>query len=137
MRVDSLLEMYPYAVQVVWHHYPLSSHELAVPAAIAVECASQQGVAREFQMAVFAQQKFLGTKPWTDLASDAGVVDTEQFGRCILQPIDSFPRITYGLELGKRVGVRGTPTVWVNGVVDRPTLERMRGMVEEAPAGSR
>lgn len=57
MRVDSLLELYPAAVQVIWHHYPLSSHELALPAAISLECASQQRGARTFKGAVFRNQK--------------------------------------------------------------------------------
>jgi protein-disulfide isomerase len=129
-RVDSLFAEYPKAVQVVMHHYPLASHAFAVPAAIAVECAVQQGMQKEFLQVVFKQQSSLGTRPWSEVAVDAAMPDIERFTQCVLLPVDSFPRIAYGRQLGERVGVRGTPTVWINGVVERPNLQRLREMVE-------
>jgi protein-disulfide isomerase len=54
---------------------------------------------------------------WTALAEEAGVRDLAEFEACISLPESEFPRIASGSELGRRTGVRGTPTAWVNGRV--------------------
>ena len=130
-RVDSLLKEHPQDVQLVVHHYPIPSHVSAIPAAIAIECAHEQERYLDFQHALFSDQKSLGVKPWTEYASAAGIPSIERFRRCVQMPADSFPRIGYGVELGKRSGVRSTPTVWINGIVRRPTLSEMRKMISE------
>ncbi len=37
------------------------------------------------------------------------------FQTCLQQPEDEFPRVGAGRTLGESLGVKGTPTVWVNG----------------------
>ena len=48
-------------------------------------------------------------------AADAGVQDIPGFEECIQEPPATFARITAGRALGQRIGVNGTPEVWVNG----------------------
>jgi protein-disulfide isomerase len=72
-RVDSLVALYPHEVQIVTHHFPISSHPFAIPAAIAVECADRQGAPRTFQTVLFRQQNVLGARKWEDFATIAGV----------------------------------------------------------------
>jgi len=129
-RVDSLIEEYPTQVQLVVHHYPLSIHANATSAAVAAECAHQQKNFREFQRIMFAQQSQLGEKPWIDFAAESAMPDLERFEHCMALPPDSFPRIAHGMELGKSSGVRGTPTVWINGLIDKPSLAELRKMTE-------
>jgi protein-disulfide isomerase len=64
---------------------------------------------------LFEKQDSLGLKSWGSFATEVGLKDTTAFARCIRLPVDSFPRIGAGLELGRRNGVRGTPTLWING----------------------
>jgi protein-disulfide isomerase len=131
-RVDSLLAEYPKQVQVVVHHFPLTNrHEYAIQAAVAAECAHQQGRYPVFQRTILTEQTLIGKKPWTAFAAASGVPDANRFEDCVALPPDSFPRIAYGMELGKRVGVRGTPTVWVNGLVQQPTMDEFRKMIAQ------
>jgi protein-disulfide isomerase len=130
-RVDSLLDEHPHDVQLVVHHFPIQSHANAIPAAVAIECAHEQERYLDFQRALFSDRGSLGVKPWAEYAADAGVPNIDRFRTCAGMPADSFPRIAYGVELGKRTGVRGTPTVWVNGVVRKATLDEMRRMITE------
>jgi protein-disulfide isomerase len=130
-RVDSLVQEYPGKVQIVVQHFPLTIHAHATAAAVAAECADRQGKFHEFQRNLFTQRAYIGTKPWTEFAAEAAIPDLKRFERCVHLPSDSFPRIAHGIELGKRVGIRGTPTVWVNDLVRKPTLEELRNMIEQ------
>lgn len=94
-------------------HYPLTGHRFARPAANAAECAREQRKFQEFVGAVFAKQDSLGLKSWTSFAVDAGIRDTLAFAKCILS--GSFALVDTGLAAAKRYGVKGTPTVLVNG----------------------
>jgi protein-disulfide isomerase len=131
--LDSLEAELPGAVRVTFHHWPLTTiHNHALAAAIAGECAHEQGAFTEMRKALFALQDSLGVRNWAAFAEDAGVTDVEAFKTCIQQPAEAFPRIQYGIDLAKRVGATGTPTVWVNGQVKRPTLDELRKLAEDA-----
>lgn len=125
--IDSIAAEFPDDVAVVFQHFPLQSHEHAIPAAIAAECAERQ--ARfwpMYRLLLSGQRSF----PWEQFAEDAGVSNLAAFADCMTLPQDSFPRIAAGRALGERTGVVGTPTTWVNGRVARPTMEMVRGMLE-------
>jgi protein-disulfide isomerase len=113
---DSLLAEYPEDVAVIFYHFPLGNHRFAIPSAIAVECAHKQSAFAEMYRNVFAKRDSIGIKPWTSFAGEAGVADLNAFESCRALPPDSFPRIAAGLAFGERNGVRGTPSVFVNGV---------------------
>lgn len=129
-RVDSLLADSPDAVQVTFHHFPLQNHPAAMPAAIGAECADRQGRFSEFVAAIFSDQQSLTSRSMSDYAEAAGLPDLETFEMCAAMPADSFPRIAYGLELGRTSGVRSTPTVWINGSAPRPrpSLQELRSL---------
>ena len=57
-------------------HYPLPTHRFAEPAALAAECAGEQGRFAEFVGAVYAGQDSLGLKPWWEYARIATVQDS-------------------------------------------------------------
>jgi protein-disulfide isomerase len=129
-RLDSLLAEHPDAAQVSFHHWPLRNHPHALPAAVASECADRQGAFAAFARALFARQDSIGVRPWRAFAERASVSDLEAFEACAALPADSFPRIQYGLDLAERVGATGTPTVWINGEVGRPTLAELRELAQ-------
>jgi protein-disulfide isomerase len=74
--------------------------------------------------------EFLGSEDWASLAGAAGVPDLTAFGACIALPLAEFDRILAGRALGKRLGVSGTPTLWVNGRLFRGRT--LRDFLEEA-----
>jgi protein-disulfide isomerase len=129
--VELVWQENPGLVQVTMHHFPIvSRHPYAMEAAVAAECADMQGSFRDFSKALFSQQMLIGVKPWREFAVEVGVEDLAAFETCVSFPSDSFPRISYGLELARSTGAQGTPTVWVNGTLGRPTLEQFRELTE-------
>lgn len=116
-------------------HYPLQMHDHALPAAHAVECADRQGAAAPFVDLVFAVQDSLGTKSWESFAEDAGLADIADFAEC-LSSDPAAGRVEKGRFWGEHVGVRGTPTILVNGWLLRPPpYEPLETVVERALTG--
>jgi protein-disulfide isomerase len=119
-------------VRLAYKHYPLNgecnpalnvaAHAQACDAALASECASEQGKFWEYHDALFdenvnAQKKF--SQPDfsnQSLASIAGTVglDAQKFSACMQSGRDK-DRIVLDAEEATRVGVQGTPTFFVNG----------------------
>ncbi len=130
--IDSLRMEYPREVTVVFQHFPLERHPLSRPAAIAAECADAQGGFETFYHLLFLKQDSLGKKDWTAYARDSGVRDLREFERCLDSP-GPRPRIDAGKALGIRMGVKGTPTVLVEGWIQPrpPTLQELLTQVEE------
>jgi protein-disulfide isomerase len=135
---DSLRAEFPADVAVVIQHFPLSNHGSAQGAALAIECAAAQTGFERLYALLFAQQDSLGIKQWKTFASEAGVEDIDEFERCINEH-ETLPRIEYGLALGQRIGVRGTPTVVINGwkLARPPSLDDLRKSVRATLAGGR
>jgi thiol-disulfide isomerase/thioredoxin len=112
---DSLTEEYGEKVAIEFHHFPLGGHTMAGPAAMAADCGYRQGRFEEMYHTLFAQMDSIGSKAWSGFAKDAGIPDISAFEACLRLPQGEFPRITAGRTLGARIGVTGTPKVWVNG----------------------
>jgi len=95
-------------------HYPLGAHKFAMPAARAAECAREQGRFAEYITQVYAKQDSLGLKPWLDFAKETAIPDIIDFSECVAEKAE-VPNIAGGIALGKTIGVRGTPTIIING----------------------
>jgi Na+:H+ antiporter, NhaA family len=106
-------------------HYPLPSiHRFASVAARSLECADKTSHAREFMELAHARQDSFGLLSWGELARRAGVPDTVAFNRCV-EGNERLIRIERGIQIGNKIGVKGTPTVIVNGLrFDLPPSER-------------
>ncbi len=101
-------------VALVYIHFPIGGHRFAVPAARAAECAAQQGMFGPFHDALYARQDSLGLKMWSAYAAEAHLPDTAAFARCS-QRSDEVASVSRGKAVGDSLGVRGTPTVLING----------------------
>jgi protein-disulfide isomerase len=113
-RVHQLQSELGSDVGVLFVHYPLTGHRFAQPAARAAECAAHQGRFAQMHNALFAKQDSFGLRSWSAYATDAGLTDMAEFGRCVAgtAPLDE---VSVGLAAGKRLQVHGTPTVIING----------------------
>lgn len=122
---------------VVFVAYPLPQHRFALPAARAMECARQTGHAMSWLDAVLKKQDSIGLRSWGEFAVEAGIPDTASISRCARNPSPVL-RIDSGLVLGERLGVNGTPTVFVNGwrMPGLPTREALVEKIYEV-AGTR
>ena len=100
-------------VKLVYMHYPLDFHPQAEPAALASECANEQGKFWEFHDLIFENPSTLGTATYKQWASDLSL-DQQQFDDCY----DSkkyLARVQSDLSKGQNAGIRGTPGFLVNG----------------------
>ena len=83
-------------------------------AARAGECAHRAGKFAAMERVLFRKQDSIGLKSWKSFADEVGILDLSRFDSCV-NGADSFPRIESGIEAGRRLGIRGTPTVVING----------------------
>jgi Thioredoxin len=101
-------------LSITYIHFPLSIHRFANIAAQGAECAGEQGRFVPFLDLTYEHQDSLGLKSWSSFASEAGVLDTVRFLRCIRDSRPN-PAIDSGLVLAKRLRLEGTPTLVLNG----------------------
>jgi len=105
---------------LVYHDFPLVQiHRHAFIAARAARCAGEQGKYWEFYSALFGQQDRWSSRPraplddFEDYAAAAGL-DREAFGACLRS--DRYADVvTANMQLGRQLGVDGTPTLILNG----------------------
>lgn len=96
-------------------NYPMSIHELAVPAANAAECAAEQQVFPEAYKALFAANKSQGLSQ--DFLSSLGTtlkIDEAQYRDCLTKAKYN-DKILAEKEEVKKLGVIGTPALFING----------------------
>jgi protein-disulfide isomerase len=127
--LEQVLKQYPKEVKVVFKNFPLRSHDLAKPAAIAAWAAGQQGKFWEMHDLIFANYNKLSEAKLTEFAQQIGL-NMEQFNKDLLNPAAE-KRIQADLENGIEAGVRGTPTLFVNGRrVQNRSLAGLKNMIE-------
>ncbi|HYO88293.1 MAG TPA: DsbA family protein, partial [Candidatus Limnocylindrales bacterium] len=107
-----LLEAYGDNVRFVYRDYPILGAD-SVTAALAGECATDQGKFWEFHDLIYGNQQDLTREAFTTYAADLGM-DVEAFNAC-LDADDTTTRVQRDFSAGQELGVSGTPTFFVNG----------------------
>ena len=100
-------------IMVSFKHFPLSFHKEAMPAALAAMCANEQGKFWEMHDKLFENQKALTAEDIKGYAKAIGL-DDAKFTPCF----DSGKykaKIEADMAEGRNAGVRGTPTLYING----------------------
>jgi len=109
-----VLEQYPNDVKLVFKNFPLTRiHKFAMNAAVASLAANQQGKFWEFHKELFKNYNRLSDEVIDEIAQSVGL-DMEQFKQDIQNPA-LFAMVQRDLKDGVEAGVRGTPTIFVNG----------------------
>jgi protein-disulfide isomerase len=110
-------------------------------AAEASECAAEQGRFWDFNNMVFANQQGEGTGAYSDARlrkfAEELSLDTEAFNSCF-NSRQYADQVNVDQNLGRQLGVTGTPTLFVNGVrVANPLdYEQVRAAIDEALSSS-
>jgi len=95
-------------------HFPLSFHKQARAAATAVYCAAAQGKLADAKKWIFdAQDKLTQENIYKDLSKSLKI-KSDVFDKCLSSEATE-KAIQADISEGERVGVQGTPTVFVNG----------------------
>jgi protein-disulfide isomerase len=112
--VKALIEKYSMQIRFEFKHFPIRSiHQYTMVAAEASECAADQGKFWEFEEVAYEKQPDLNAKTPAQWAKDLGL-DMTLFDRCTRSHIKK-DTIMSDYEEGKKQGVNGTPTFFVNG----------------------
>jgi protein-disulfide isomerase len=112
--LDSVAKAYPNDVKVVFKHFPLSFHPKARAAAAAAMAAGNQGKFFEFRYKVAPHFRILGDSLYLAIAKEIGL-DVGRFSKEMVLTPEAGKSIDADMELGRKVGVEGTPTIFVNG----------------------
>lgn len=133
--LHQLVDKYKGKVRVVYRDFPLSFHKEARTAAIAANCAHEQGRFWQFHDTLFKNQNALEEKALKTYARVAGV-DGEKFDACLAS--DKYKaEVEKDYKDGEAVGVEGTPTFFINGRLytgDPSSVEAMAEAVDAALA---
>ncbi len=100
-------------VKLVYRDFPLEFHPEAEPAALAAECADEQGKFWEYHDLLFANQASLSDANYKKWAQELGL-DTEQFNGCY-KGLKYLDEMRADMSDGQKYGVSGTPAFFVNG----------------------
>lgn len=127
---SQLLTQYPQKLKLVIKQYPLRSHPRAREAAIAAIAAHKQGKFWEVHSQIFANQKELSPQKLDEIAESFGL-DMIQFKQDLLSQ-DVLSLIVRDVREGQRIGVSGTPTIFINGkhVTDR-SFQNLSKLIEQ------
>jgi protein-disulfide isomerase len=111
--LEALHKQYPGDLRVAFRHFPLPFHNNAMAAALAAIAAGQQGKFWEMHDVLLANQRELGPADLQRHAQAIGL-DLAKFQAALADP-DNKARVEHDLDLGKRFGVGGTPSFFLNG----------------------
>lgn len=112
--IQQVLKAFPNDVKVSFKNLPLAFHEQAGPAAKAALAAAKQGKFWEFHDELFAKQDKLGQPLFEEIAKGLGL-NVDQW-RKDLDSADVAAAVKADEEQAKKLGIRGTPAFFVNGV---------------------
>jgi len=127
--VARLLAAYPKEIKVVFKHFPLRIHRYAGLAALAAIAAQQEGKFWRFHDRLFAAQKELNQQKILEIAKEVGLDEKEFIAAIGSREVKD--RLTKDMADGKKAGVTGTPTVFVNGrEPDKPSFEAIKKLID-------
>jgi protein-disulfide isomerase len=110
---EPLLEAYKDKVRFDFMHFPLQSiHPYALRAAMASECAADQGKFWEYVDIAYQNQQELSARALEEWATELGL-DGDLFKRCIDSQIKK-KAVLADYEAARDLGLQGTPTFLVN-----------------------
>ncbi|MGH7860550.1 MAG: DsbA family protein [Candidatus Binatia bacterium] len=127
---EDLLKKYPKDVRFVYKHMPLTQiHPNAMPAAKAAVAAANQGKFWEMHDELFENYRELSADNIRKIAGEIGL-DMKRFEQDLGSP-ETEKLVQEDMALGGRVGVRGTPTFFLNGrQIQNRSPEALKGMVD-------
>ncbi len=110
--LHQIIEEYGDKVAWVFKQFPIASHPLGMPGALATECAGEQDKFWEMSDKIFGDQEELSMDSFEQFASELGL-SVEQFKTCVAEEKYK-DKVLADYNLGIESGVSGTPTNFIN-----------------------
>ncbi|HYO63350.1 MAG TPA: thioredoxin domain-containing protein, partial [Pyrinomonadaceae bacterium] len=132
--IERLATEYADRVRFVLRDFPLSQHENAFKAAEAAEAAREQGKYWEYIAVLFRNQQALQVPKLKEYAAQVGL-DLVKFSSALDSGRFS-DKVRRDMQDGNRVGVNGTPSLFINGrrITDR-SYEGLKAALDAALRG--
>ena len=111
--LEQVLEKNPDDVKIVFKNYPLRNHKFAMKAAVAALAAGSLGKFWEFHDELYKNYNKLSDQKIREIALGLGF-DQAEFEKRMSDPKIA-AMIRQDLRDGVQAGVRGTPTIFING----------------------
>ena len=106
--VNQLMKKYAGKVAFAYRHFPLAFHQEADEAALAVECAREQGQFEEMHEILFANQRQQQPHHLKEYAKQINLKDLPAFEEC-LEDEKYRERVQQDVRDGTALGINGTP----------------------------
>ncbi len=119
--VRQILNDYPDKVKLVHFFFPLSQHNNGILAAKADYCAGEQGKFWEYHDKLFEEQSSFENNVSQSDAKKVILVHAQSFNmnmtkfEACLESKEAGDKVLDDIELGKKLGIEGTPTFFING----------------------
>ena len=125
-----MLEKYPTEVKLVHKNFPIRSHKFAFKAAVAAMAAGAQGKFWEFHDELYKNYNQLNDQKIKEIATMLQLDET-RFGDQQNNPA-IIDHIRKDYEEGIQLGIRGIPTVFINGkkIRDR-SMENLEAEIDK------
>lgn len=111
--LDQMMQRFPGKLKIVYKSFPLNSHRYSLKAATAAVAANEKGKFWEFYKLLFENYNQINDAKIMEIRKLFGF-DTPEFEALMNSPKIS-ARVFEDREEGIRLGVHGTPTVFING----------------------
>ena len=111
--LEQVLEKNPNQVKLVFKNFPIRNHKFAMPAAVAALAADKQGKFWEFHDLLFKDYNRLNEQKVNEIAQKLKL-DIKKFEKDRKDP-RIIELIRRDILEGNQAGVRGTPTIFING----------------------
>ena len=108
-----MFETYPKVVKLAIKNFPLPNHTFARQAALAALAANRQGKFWEFHHELYKNYNHLDQEKIREIAQQVGL-DTVRWEQDMKAP-EIEAMVENDVREGKNVGVRGIPTIFING----------------------
>ncbi len=129
--LEKILHEFGDKIRLVVRDFPLDQHAQAAKAAEAAEAAREQGRYWEYSALLFANQTALAVEDLKKYASQLGL-DRQKFDAA-LDSGQFAEKVQRDLLEGDKLGINGTPTVFINGRQIRDkTYENLKAAIEAA-----
>jgi protein-disulfide isomerase len=111
--LEKVMKKYGDRVKLVYIDYPINPSGISRKIAEGAVCAAEQNKYWEYHDLAFSKQPNFTETSATDLANELKL-DSGKFTKCLATP-EPKAKVAKGEEEGRRVGVQGTPSFFING----------------------
>lgn len=132
ISIRKIKKDYESQIKWVFKDFPLSVNRASLKAHIAAGCAKDQGKYFDFHDRLYDHSPDLSEKVFYKIAREIKL-NTKKFSSCLKDPENKkLMEVSSDVEYGRLIGLRGTPTIFINGKAYHGllTYEKLKEIIE-------